>query len=69
MLLLNYYFVIIELLFVFRSRFSRVDNKPGEGHSIVKNTGAGSIVWGLGFWLEKIFWGSSKILIWTIVRG
>ena len=30
---------------------------------------AGSIVWGLGFWLGKIFWGSSKILIWTIVRG
>ena len=28
--------------------------KPG-GHSIVKNTGggAGSIVWGLGFWLGK----------------
>ena len=41
------------------------------GHSVVKNTGggAGSIVWGLGFWLGKIFWGSSKILIWTIVRG
>ena len=35
------------------------------GHSTVKNTGgaAGSIVWGLRFWLEKIFWGSSKILI------
>ena len=30
---------------------------------------AGSIVWSLRFWLEKIFWGSSKILIWTIVRG
>ena len=28
---------------------------------------AGSIVWGLRFWLEKIFWGSSKILIWTIL--
>ena len=43
---------------------------PG-GHSIVKNTGggAGSIVWSLGFWLGKIFWGSTKILIWTIVRG
>ena len=43
---------------------------PGR-HSTVKNTGggAGSIVWGLRFWLEKIFWGSSKILIWTIVRG
>ena len=44
---------------------------PG-GPSIVKNTGgggAGSIVWDLGFWLGKIFWGSSKILIWTIVRG
>ena len=43
------------------------------GHSTVKNTGgggrAGSIVWGLRFWLEKIFWGSPKILIWTIVRG
>ena len=43
---------------------------PQGGHSTVKNTGggAGSIVWGLGFWLEKIFWGSSKIFIWTIVR-
>ena len=30
---------------------------------------AGLIVWRLRFWLEKIFWGSSKILIWTIVRG
>ena len=39
------------------------------GHSTVKIRGAGSIVWGLRFWLEKIFWGSSKILIWTIVRG
>ena len=41
------------------------------GHSTVKirGGGAGSIVWGLRFWLEKIFWGSSKILIWTIVRG
>ena len=35
----------------------------------LKYGGAGSIVWGLRFWLEKIFWGSSKILIWTIVRG
>ena len=24
---------------------------------------------GSEIWLEKIFWGSSKILIWTIVRG
>ena len=30
------------------------------GHSIVKNRGAGSIVWGLGFWLGKDI---SKILI------
>ena len=32
----------------------------GGGHSTVKNKGggAGSIVWGLRFWLEKIFWGS-----------
>ena len=45
--------------------------KNPTGHSIVKNTGGGgcSIVWGLGFWLGKIFWGSTKILIWTIVRG
>ena len=34
-------------------------NNPRGGHSIVKNTGeregkgAGSIVWGLGFWLRK----------------
>ena len=28
---------------------------------------AGSIVWGLRFRLEKIFWGSSKILIWTVL--
>ena len=44
---------------------------PQGGHSTVKNTGggAGLIVWGLRFWLEKIFWGSSKILIWTIVKG
>ena len=37
-----------------------------EGDYMVKNTGgggAGSIVWGLGYWLRKIFWGSSKILI------
>ena len=40
------------------------------GHSTVKiRGGAGSIVWGLRFWLEKIFWDSSEILIWTIVRG
>ena len=32
----------------------------------MKNTGAGSI--GMGFCWENI-WGSSKILIWTIVRG
>ena len=34
---------------------------PG-GHSIVKNTGggAGSIVWGLGFWLGKDILGFFK---------
>ena len=40
------------------------------GHSIVKNTGGLARyfrVWDFGW--EKIFWGSSKILIWTIVRG
>ena len=36
-------------------------NKIPGGHSVVKNTGgAGLIVWGLGFWLGKIFWGSSN---------
>ena len=32
-----------------------------------KYGGAGSIVWGLRYCLENIFWGSSKKLIWTIV--
>ena len=33
----------------------------GEGHSTVKNTGkAGSIVWGLGFWLGKDILGFFK---------
>ena len=42
------------------------------GHPLVKNTGGwlddslGSRI--LVAW-EKIFWGSSKILIWAIVRG
>ena len=40
------------------------------GHSIVKNTGGGAGlivgVWDFGW--EKIFWGSSKILIFTTVR-
>ena len=31
--------------------------------------GAGSIVWGLGFWKGKDILGFFKILIWTIVRG
>ena len=30
---------------------------------------AGSIVWVWDFAWENIFWGSSKILIWTIVKG
>ena len=35
--------------------------QPPGGHSIVKNTGgAGSIVWGLGFWLEKDILGFFK---------
>ena len=43
---------------------------PNPGGTLqLKIRGAGSIVWGLRFWLEKIFWGSSKILTWTIVRG
>ena len=32
----------------------------GGGHSIVNNTGAGSIVWGLGFWLGKDILGFFK---------
>ena len=40
---------------------------PGGGHSIVKNTGGWLDSLGSGW--ENIFWGSSKILIWTIVRG
>ena len=44
----------------------------GGGGFIVKNIGggAGSIVWGTvwDFGWENIFWGSSTILIWTIVR-
>ena len=35
-----------------RSDPHRVHYGPG-GYSIAKNTGAGSIVWGLGFWLGK----------------
>ena len=56
---------------VFTDTLHRLEERTARGgDSTVKNTGgAGSIVWGLRFWLEKIFWGSSKILIWTIVRG
>ena len=44
--------------------------KSQEGDSIVKNMReAGSIVWSLRFCWDKIFWDSSKILIWTIVMG
>ena len=43
--------------------------EPRGGTLWLKIRGAGSIVWGLGFWLGKIFWGSTKILIWTTVRG
>ena len=40
----------------------------GGGHSILRNTGlAGLIVWVWDFCREKIFWGSSEILVWTIV--
>ena len=43
---------------------NEIDTCTQGGHSTVKNKGgAGSIVWGLRFWLEKIFRGSSKILI------
>ena len=41
---------------------------PG-GHSIVKSTGSWLDNLGSGILVEKIFWGSSKILIWTNVRG
>ena len=41
---------------------------PG-GHSIVKNTGGWLDSLGSGILVEKIFWGSSKILVWAIVRG
>ena len=41
---------------------------PG-GHSIVKNTGGWLDSLGSGILVEKIFRGSSKILIWTNVRG
>ena len=41
---------------------------PG-GHSIAKNTGGWLDSLGSGILVEKIFWGSSKILIWTNVRG
>ena len=34
-----------------------------------KYGGAGSIVWGLGFWSGKYILGFSKKLIWTIVRA
>ena len=51
-----------------------VVQKPNEfsiprGHSIVKNTGGWLDSLGSGILVEKIFWGSSKILIWTNVRG
>ena len=45
------------------------DLKVPEGHSIVKNMGVLARefgVWDFGW--EKIFWGSSKIVMWTIVR-
>ena len=45
---------------------------PQIGHSIVKNTGGGGLAQEFGAWdfgWEKTFWGTSKILIWTIVRG
>ena len=37
--------------------------------TIVKNTGGWLDSLGSGILVEKIFWGSSKILIWTNVRG
>ena len=42
---------------------------PRGGHSIAKNTGGWLDSLGSGILVEKIFWGSSKILIWTNVRG
>ena len=50
-----------RLLFEFRITSLLCCDPRGGGHSIVKNTReAGSIVWGLGFCLENIVWGSSK---------
>ena len=41
----------------------------GGGHAIGKNTGAGSVVWGLEFSSGKYILRFSKKLIWTIVKG
>ena len=46
------------------------EQNPQGVHSIVKNMGG--LTQKLGVWdfgWEKIFWGSSNMLIWTIVRG
>ena len=45
-----------------RHTVTEIKSTPQEGHSMVKNTGggAGSIVWGLGFWLGKYILGFFK---------
>ena len=46
------------------------EQNPQGVHSIVKNMGGVTQKLGVcDFGWEKIFWGASNILIWTIVRG
>ena len=53
-------FLLSLFLLVFIMVYSKkFQVRPG-GHSIVKNTGAASIVWGLGFWLGKDILGFFK---------
>ena len=45
----------------FQSNLDQITPGGGGGGILqlkIKGGGAGSIVWGLRFWLEKIFWGS-----------
>ena len=52
----------------FKSRLMACKTQGG-GALQLKIRGSGSIVGGWDSGWEKIFWGPSKILIWTIVRG